>query len=70
MAVKYYGWLGVKGYNGLVKVVDNSQAYVFDKKTKDFKRNDDYLKAAWDPSSDFDAISDKDAADLIKKLSV
>ena len=69
MATKYYGWLGASGYNGLVKIKDNCEALVFNKKEKKFHRNDDYLKAAFDPGSDFDEISEKEAAALLKELS-
>lgn len=68
MAIKYYGWLGLKGYNGLVKIKDNSEAYVYNKKEKDFRRNDTYLKAAFDPGSEFEEISAKEAEALLKEL--
>lgn len=68
MATKYYGWLGQNGYNGLVKIKDNSEAYVFNKKEKNFRRNDTYLKAAFDPGSEFEEISATEAAALQKEL--
>lgn len=66
--VKYYGWIGGNGYDGLVKIVDNSEAYVFNKEKKDFHRSDEYLKAAFDPGSDFEEISEEEANDLIEGL--
>lgn len=68
MVTKYYGWLGPNGYNGLVKIKGNSQAYVYNKTEKKFRRNDTYLKAAFDPGSDFEEISAKEAAALQKEL--
>ena len=68
MADKYYGWLGAKGYDGLVKIKDHSEAYVFNHEKKDFYRNDEYLKAAFDPGSDFEEISADEAKDLLTKL--
>lgn len=66
---KFYGWIGSGGYKSLVKIKDNSEAYVFNKAEKDFHRNDDFLKAAFDPGSDFEQISEAEAQDLIKELS-
>ena len=67
--VKYYGWLGLDGYNGLVKVENNSAAYIYDRKKKTFRRDDKYIKAAIDPGSEFDEISEKAAKDLMQRLS-
>lgn len=68
MANKYYGWLGSNGYDGLVKIVNGAEAHVFNKVDKDFHRNDEYLKAAYDPGSEFDEISEDEAKALMKEL--
>ena len=66
---KYYGWLGGAGYDSLVKIKDNSEAYVFNREKKDFHRNDEFLKAAYDPGSDFEQISEDEANKLIGEWS-
>ena len=49
MKERYYGWLGIRGYDGVVKVINNCEAYVYNKRKKFFERDDDYLKAAFIP---------------------
>lgn len=68
MNEKYYGWLGKGGYDGVVKIVDYSEAYVFNKAKKDYRRDDEYLKAAFDPGSDFEEITKEEAEKIIEKI--
>ena len=68
MAVKYYGWIGAKGYNGVVKVKDMSEAHILTKAHKEFHRNDEYLKAVWDPGSEFDEITEVEAKEIMEKI--
>lgn len=68
MAEKYYGWLGASGYNGVVKIVGLSEAYVFNKEQGDYRRDDEYLKAAFDPGSDFEEISKEEAEKIIEGM--
>lgn len=68
MTEKYYGWLGASGFDGVVKIIDNSEAYVFNNKEKDYHRNDEFLKAAFDPGSDFEEISKEEAEKIIEKV--
>lgn len=65
---KYYGWLGASGFDGVVKIIDNSEAYVFNTKEKDYRRDDEFLKAAFDPGSDFEEISKEEAEKIIEKV--
>ena len=69
MKERYYGWLGIRGYDGVVKVINNCEAYVYNKRKKFFERDDDYLKAAFDPGSDFDEITKDEAMEIIGGLS-
>ena len=68
MAEKYYGWLGASGYNGVVKVIDYSEAYVFNKEMGDYRRDDEFMKAAIDPGSDFEEISKEEAEKIIEEM--
>ena len=65
---KYYGWLGASGFDTVVKIKDYSEAYVFNIKEKKYVRNDDYLKAAFDPGSEFEAITKEEAEAIIEKV--
>ena len=68
MHEKYYGCLGVKGYNSVVKIVDGCEAYVYNRLYGAFRRNDDYLKAAYDPGSEYEEISKEEAEKIIEGL--
>ena len=68
MAVKYYGCLGKGGFNGVVKIENYSEAYVFNKGKKEFVRNDEYMKAAFNPGSEFEAITEEEANAIVEKL--
>lgn len=68
MPEKYYGCIGTKGYNSVVKIVDGCEAYIYNRLYKEYRRNDDYLKAMYDPGSEYDEISKEKAAEIIKSL--
>ena len=68
MTEKYYGCIGTNGYNSVVKIVDSSEAYIYHRLYKAFRRNDDYLKAMFDPGSEFDEITKEKAEEIIGKL--
>lgn len=68
MAEKYFGWIGSGGYDGVVLIKDYSEAYILTSEHKEFHRNDEYLKAAWDPGSEFDEITKEEADKIIAKL--
>jgi len=66
MDIKYYGWIYESGYGSVVKIVDRAEAYVFNRKEKKFRRNDDWLKAMFDPGSEFEEIPKDKAMTLIE----
>lgn len=66
---KYYGWAVSGGYGCVVKIVDRCEAYIFSKTSGEFRRDDEYLKAAFDPGSDFDEITKEEAAKIVAELS-
>lgn len=68
MNEKYYGCFGSAGYNGVVKIVDGCEAYVYNRLYGAFRRNDDYLKAAYDPGSEYEEISKEEAEKIIERL--
>ena len=68
MADNYYGWLGEKGYDGLVMVTDQGAAYVFNRPSNKFRRDDEFLKAKRDPGSEFEEITREEADALLKKF--
>lgn len=69
MAVNYYGWgIGGSGYDGVIKIDENFNAYYYDCLTRKWVHDDTYLKAKWDPSCDFEEITEEEASQLIKKL--
>lgn len=68
VSAKYYGWLGQGGYDGLVKIENGHEAYVFRAAEGKFVRNDDYMKAKYDPGSDFEEITKEEADAIVAKL--
>lgn len=68
MAEKYYGCIGIKGYNSVVKIVDSSEAYIYNRLYKAYHRNDDYLKAMFNPGSEYDEITKEKAEEIIRSL--
>ena len=68
MEVKYYGCIGINGYNSVVKMVDASEAYIYNRLYKAFHRNDDYMKAMFDPGSEYDEITKEKAEEIIRSL--
>ena len=63
---RYYGWIGEHGYDSVVKITDAFDAHVFNREKKDFIKNNYYLKARYDPGSEFEEISEEEALELIK----
>ena len=51
MNAEYYGWLGAKGYDTVIKIEDYD-AYVYRTVEQKFVKNNDFLKAKWDPGSE------------------
>jgi hypothetical protein len=69
MKVTYYGcWKREGRYGSVVKIVDGCEAYVYRVPEKKFVRNDEYLKAMWDPGSDFDEITKEEFDAIVAKL--
>lgn len=69
MKETYYGcWKGPDGYASVVKIVDGCEAYVYRVPEGKYVRNDDYLKAMYDPGSDFDEIAKEEAEAVIERL--
>ena len=68
MAKKYYGWIGTGGYKNVVIVEDLSEARVFNKVTGEFEVDNEFLKAAWDPGSDFEEITEAEAQKIMKEM--
>jgi len=68
MAEKYFGWIGTGGYKNVVIVTDLSEAKVFNKAKGEFEVDNEFLKAAWDPGSDFEEISKAEADKIIREL--
>lgn len=69
MDIRYYGWIGGNGYNSMVKIQKEDgiwKAYVFNRPEKAFRPDDYYLKAMWDPGSEFEEISEDEAMSLIE----
>jgi len=68
MEVQYYGCKGINGYNSVVKIVDASEAYIYNRLYKAFHRNDEYMKAMFDPGSEYDEITKEKAEEIIRSL--
>lgn len=68
MVEKYYGWIGAGGYDGVVMVKNYSEAYIMTRVHKEFHRNDEYVKAAFDPGSEFEEISKEEAEKIMEKI--
>lgn len=68
MAEKYYGCIGLNRYNSVVKVVDGCEAYIYNRWEKEYYRNDYYLKAMYDPGSEYDEITKEKAEEIIRNL--
>lgn len=67
MNAEYYGWLGAKGYDTVIKIEDYD-AYVYRTVEQKFVKNNDFLKAKWDPGSEFEAITKKEADKVIDRI--
>ena len=65
MAERYFGWIGTGGYDGVVMIKNYSEAYVMTNASKEFHRNDEFLKAMWNPGSEFEEISEAEAKKII-----
>lgn len=66
MEEKYYGCIGIKGYNSVVKIIDSCEAYIYNRWDKEYRRNDDYMKAMFDPGSEYDEITKEQADEIIR----
>ena len=62
MNAEYYGWLGAKGYDTDIKIEDYRTV------EQKFVKNNDFLKAKWDPGSEFEAITKKEADKIIDRI--
>lgn len=65
---RYYGCLGSRGYNSVVKILYGTEAYIYNRLHKQYVRNDNYLKAMYEPDSEYEEISKEKAAEIIKSL--
>ncbi len=70
--MKYYGWINLKKgspkYIAVVKISDDFEAYSFNKITKEWIQNDDYLDVEYDTTS-WEEISEDEALETIRELS-
>ena len=67
MNAEYYGWLGAKGYDTVIKIEDYD-AYVYRTVEQKSVKNNDFLKVKWDPGSEFEAITKKEADKIIDRI--
>ena len=67
MAKQYFGWIGHGGYKNVV-IIENSEARVFNVPKKEWETDNEFLKAKWDPGSDFEEITKEEAEKIIEKL--
>lgn len=67
MAEKYYGWIGSGGYKNVI-IIENNEARVFNIPNHQWETDNYFLKAKWDPGSDFEEITKEEAEKIIKKL--
>ena len=67
MAKEYFGWIGRGGYKNVV-IIENGEACVFNVPDKKWEKNNEFLKAKWDPGSDFEEITREEADKVIAKL--
>lgn len=68
MSVKYFGWIGTGGYKNVVIVENMSEAKVFNRASGELVVKNEYLKAMWDPGSEFEEISEAEAKKILEKL--
>ena len=68
MSVKYFGWIGTGGYQNVVIVENMCEAKVFNKPKGEFRVDNYFLKAMWDPGSEFEEISEAEAKKIVEKL--
>lgn len=66
--IKYYGILAAGEIDGLVKIEDGIEAYVFNQKKKKFVRDNYYLAAAYDPGTDFWDLTEEEAMEILEEL--
>lgn len=68
MSEKYFGWVSRGGYSNVVIIKNLCEAHVFNKRINDFEIDNYYLKAAWDPGSEFDEITKEQADEIIARI--
>ena len=68
MAEKYFGWIGKGGYKNVVIIENLSEARVFNKVKGEFETDNEFLKAAWDPGSEFEEITKAEAEKIIAEM--
>ena len=64
---EYYGWLGIDKYDTVVKIVDE-EAYVYRVSDKRFVGNNEFLKAKYDPGSEYEPITEEEARTIIERI--
>lgn len=67
MAKEYYGWIGNGGYKNVI-VIENQEACVFNRTKKAWETDNDFLKAKWDPGSEFEKISEGQAKQIMERI--
>ncbi|MGN0829803.1 MAG: hypothetical protein ACI4NM_06220 [Bullifex sp.] len=69
MAVNYYGWgIGGDGYSGVVKIDEHCNAYYYDRLAMEWVLDNYHLKAKWDPSCDYEEITEEEAKKTIRRI--
>lgn len=64
---EYYGWLGIDKYDTVVQIVNN-MASVYRIADKMFRRDDYFLKAKYDPGSEYEPITEEEARIIIERI--
>lgn len=67
MAKEYYGWIGKGGYQNVI-VIEGHEARVFNRTKKAWETDNEFLKAKWDPGSEFDQISAEEAKKIMERI--
>lgn len=67
MAKKYFGWVGKGGYKNVV-IIENHEARVFNIPNQEWETDNEFLKAMWDPGSEFDEITEAMANEILERI--
>lgn len=69
MGVEYFAWLGLGTLPDSVIIVnEHDETFVFDIRKQVFERDDYFLKAKYDPGSDYKQITKEKAAEILAAI--